>query len=212
MSGADFYVICFAAGFTFSFLSFVLGAAHWHVRLPHFLHGHASMPHGGAARGFTGSGKIHAPAKGAAKTHTPAQHMPPFNVFTLSAFLAWFGGIGYLLTSYSTLWITAVFAAALISGVAGAGIIFLFFNKVLMSADENPDPADYQFVGLLGRISVPIREGGTGEIIYTQGGTRRTCGARAEKGTAIAKGSEVVVTRYEKGIAYVTLWEEFAGD
>src|SRR5262249_35481153 len=212
MSWADFYLICFAAGFTFSFLSFLLGAAHWHVHLPHFPHIHAGLPHAGVAKGLAASGKIHAPANGGAKGHAPAQQMPPFNVLTLSAFLAWFGGIGYLLTSYSTLWIAAVLAFAILSGLIGAGIIFLFFHKVLFSADENLDPADYQFVGLLGRVSVPIREGGTGEIIYTQGGTRRTCGARAEKGTAIAKGSEVVVTRYEKGIAYVTLWEEFAGD
>ena len=38
---------------------------------------------------------------------------------------------------------------------------------------------------------------------------RRVCGARSEDGSAIAKGTEVVVTRYEKGIAYVRPWEEF---
>jgi len=66
--------------------------------------------------------------------------------------------------------------------------------------------------GVLGRTSVPIREGGTGEIIYSQAGTRRTCGARSENGNSIAKGSEVVVTRYEKGIAYVRLWTDMAGE
>ena len=49
-------------------------------------------------------------------------------------------------------------------------------------------------------------------MIYTQMGTRRVCGARSEDATAIAKGSEVVVTRYEKGIAYVRLWSEMSGD
>jgi hypothetical protein len=63
-------------------------------------------------------------------------------------------------------------------------------------------------VGVLGRICSSIREGGTGEILYTQQGTRWTCGARSETGEAIAKGVEVVVTRYEKGIAYVRPWEE----
>jgi hypothetical protein len=43
-------------------------------------------------------------------------------------------------------------------------------------------------------------------------GTRRVCGARSEDAGAIAKGSEVVVTRYEKGIAYVRLWSEMSGD
>jgi hypothetical protein len=79
-----------------------------------------------------------------------------------------------------------------------------------MSQEENLDPADYDMVGVLGRTSVPIRTGGTGEIIYSQAGTRRTCGARSENGKAIAKSSEVVVTRYEKGIAYVRLWAEIA--
>jgi hypothetical protein len=65
---------------------------------------------------------------------------------------------------------------------------------------------------VLGRTSVSIRQDGTGEIIYSQAGTRKTCGARAEDGTAIAKGAEVIVTRYEKGIAYVRLWTEMTGE
>ena len=101
---------------------------------------------------------------------------------------------------------------ALISGLAGGGIVFLFLSKVLTSEEENMDPADYEMVGVLGRTSIPIREGGTGEIIYSQAGTRRTCGARSEEGVAIAKGAEVVVTRYEKGIAYVRLWAEMSGE
>ena len=32
--------------------------------------------------------------------------------------------------------------------------------------------------------------------------------ARAETGAAIPKGVEVIVTRYEKGIAYVRPWDE----
>jgi hypothetical protein len=96
--------------------------------------------------------------------------------------------------------------------LVGAGIVFLFLSKVLISEDENMDPADYEMVGVLGRVSSSIREGGTGEIIYTQMGTRRVCGARSDDGSAIAKGTEVVVTRYEKGIAYVRLWSEMSGD
>ena len=88
----------------------------------------------------------------------------------------------------------------------------MFLSRVLMSEGEEMDPADYEMTGVLGRISIPIRAGGTGEIIYSQAGTRRTCGARAENGSAISKGTEVVVTRYEKGIAYVRLWAEMAGD
>ena len=57
-----------------------------------------------------------------------------------------------------------------------------------------------------------VRTGGTGELIYAQAGTRRVAGARAESGDAIPKGVEVVVTRYEKGIAYVRPFDELTGD
>jgi len=101
---------------------------------------------------------------------------------------------------------------SIVSGTVGGGIVFLFLTRVLMSHQEYMDPADYEMVGVLGHICSPVREGGTGELIYTQMGTRRVCGARSDDGGAIAKGTEVVVTRYEKGIAYVRLWTELSGE
>ena len=136
----------------------------------------------------------------------------PFNFVTLTAFLAWFGGTGYLLTRYSGLWVGFGLLASAASGLVGGGIVFLFLSKVLISEDENMDPADYEMVGVLGRVCSPIRAGGTGEIIYTQMGTRRVCGARSDDRSAIDKNTEVVVTRYEKGIAYVRLWSEMSGE
>jgi hypothetical protein len=56
---------------------------------------------------------------------------------------------------------------------------------------------------------MPIRENGTGEIIFALGGVRRCAGARSEDGRSVEKGAEVVIERYEKGIAYVKRWEEF---
>jgi hypothetical protein len=195
---ANFYLICFAVGLAFSLLSFFTAGVRWHLHLPHLPH----AMHGPFA---------HSPvAKGGARGQ--AGQISPFNFVSLAAFLAWFGGTGYLLTRFWTIWFAMGLGIALLSGVTGAGIIYLFLSKVLMSAEENLDPADYEMAGVLGRTSVPIREGGTGEIIYSQAGTRKTCGARAEGGTAIAKGSEVIVTRYEKGIAYVRLWTEMTGE
>lgn len=212
MTWADFYLICFAAGFAFSFLSFLLGGSRWHLHMPHFPHGHVGAPHIPVAHPPAVGGHPSAAPAGGAKASIVASHVSPFNFVTFTAFLAWFGGTGYLLTRYSSMWFVMGLGIALVSGLLGAGIIFLFLSKILMSEEENLDPADYDMVGVLGRISVPIREAGTGEIIYSQAGTRRTCGARAENGTAMVKGSEVVVTRYDKGIAYVRLWEEMAGE
>ncbi len=158
-----------------------------------------------------GSGRVAGSGRAGAtstQVHESAGGVSPFNFATLMAFLAWFGGTGYLLTRYSGLWVGFGLLASIISGLIGGGIVFLFLSKVLIRNDENMDPADYEMVGVLGRVSSSIREQGTGEIIYTQMGTRRVCGARSENGSAVTKGTEVVVTRYEKGIAYVQLWSE----
>jgi hypothetical protein len=197
MTWENFYLACFALGFLFSLLSFLLGGFHWH--LPHFLGG--GHFHAGPDVHVHGSAGVRGRAEA-----------PLFNPISLAAFLAWFGGVGYLLTRFSAVWFVVGLGIALLSGVTGAGIIYLFLSRVLLAEDENLDPADYSMVGVLGHLSMPIREGGTGELIYSQAGTRQTCGARTEDGSGVAKGTEVVVTRYEKGIAYVRLWTEMSGE
>ena len=91
-------------------------------------------------------------------------------------------------------------------------MVFWFVATVLMSREAALDPADYRMVGVLGRLSISIRAGGTGELVYSQEGTRRVAGARSEDGVAIPKGAEVLVTRYERGIAYVRPWEDPMGE
>jgi hypothetical protein len=207
MTWADFYLVCFAVGFCFSFFSFVLGSPRGHFHFPH-AHGHAGGAHLQTGDASTG----HGTGAGAKDARASGGNVSPLNPPTVAAFLAWFGGTGYLLTRYSTLQVGLGLLASVASGLVGGGIIFVFLTKVLMSDEENMDPDDYEMVGVLGKTSSSIREGGTGEIVYSQMGTRRVCGARSEDDSAIAKGTEVVVTRYEKGIAYVRLWSDMSAD
>jgi hypothetical protein len=214
MTWADFYLICFAVGFCFSFFSFVLGGSRFgKLHVPHF-HGHigAHLPmHGPVAHAPT-TGHV---APNGSSTETHGHHgatVSPLNPPAIAAFLAWFGGTGYLLTRFSALWVGTALSLSALAGLIGGAIIFFFLTKILMSDQEYLDPADFEMVGVLGKLCVPIREGGTGELIYSQMGTRRVCGARSDDGSAIAKGTEVIVTRYEKGIAYVRLWSELAGE
>ena len=204
---ADFYLICFVVGFLLSAISFVVGGLHGHLHLPHFPDagghapvGHAPVGHGGGANaGAGGHGGDQATVS-------------PLNFVTVTAFLAWFGVTGFLITRFSNIWFALGLLISLGAGIFGAAIIFLFLTRVLISREENMDAADYEMTGVLGRISMPVCEGGTGEIIYSQAGTRRTCGARSESGAALEKGAEIMVARYEKGIAYVKRWEEVSGE
>lgn len=193
MTWSDFYLVCFIVGFVLSVLSFVAGAVHIH--LPFRLH----MPiHGGQHGGTTGG---HGGTKG-------GTHVSWFNGSTLMIFLAWFGGIGYLLTRESRLVAAASLILAASGGVVAASVVFKFMAK-LTEPDEIVEEGDYRVEGSVGTISVPIRQNGTGEIVFSLGGTRRCSGARRADGTAIEKGAEVVIERYEKGIAYVKRWDEF---
>lgn len=201
MTWADFYLICFAVGIIFSVVSVIGGGSRSHMHMPHFSHGHVGLPH-------AASGGL---ARAAGRGTNSAGIAAAFNFVTLTAFLAWFGGTGYLLSRYSGLWFLIGLLISTLVGLAGAAIVFAFLSRVLTAEDESLDPADFDMNGVLGRISVSIRAGGTGEIIYSQQGTRHTCGARSEGGP-IPQGSEVVVTRYEKGIAFVRPWSEMSGE
>src|SRR6202166_3001298 len=159
MTWADFYLICFAVGFCLSFFSFVLGGARTgRLHLPHF-HGHV----GGAHIPSATVPVAHAPVSGhtlagsSARTSQTVQQgsgVSPFNFVTLTAFLAWFGGTGYLLTRFSNIWFALGLLIAMGAGLFGAGIVFLFLTRVLISREENMDSADYEMVGVLGRISM----------------------------------------------------------
>jgi membrane protein implicated in regulation of membrane protease activity len=185
MSWETFYLFCFCVGFLCSLVSFLAGSTHLHLHLPRGMHGHS-----GHAPGGKGS------------------QASPINFGTVAAFLAWFGGVGYLLSRYSSIWAVLALGLAVVSGLVGAAVVFWFLFKVLLKHDRDLDPADYEMVGVLGRLSSVVRENGTGEMIFSQNGVRRAASARSDDGRPIARGSEVVVTRYERGIAYVRAWEE----
>jgi membrane protein implicated in regulation of membrane protease activity len=199
-----FYLVCFVVGFSFTALSFLSGTLHFHFHLP----GHIHIPTLGAGHGGS-QGPGHAGAASHGPGHGSGAHFPFFNPMTAAAFLTWFGGAGYLLVHLRHIWIFAGLALASVSGLLGASIVFWFVAKVLMANERDLNPLDYEMVGVLGRVSVPIRSEGTGEIIFDQEGVRKTCAARSERGDAIVKGEEVLVTRYERGVAYVQRWEEF---
>jgi membrane protein implicated in regulation of membrane protease activity len=195
MTWETFYLFCFVIGFLMSAVSFLVGAGHAHIPHVHFPHVHAGHAH----HVGTGAG------------HGGRSASSVFNFATITAFLAWFGGTGYLITKYSSLWYLFALMIATAAGVAGGAIVFWFLVKLLMGHDRELRDADYEMVGTIGHVSSGIRANGTGEIVYSQEGVRSCCGARSETGAPIAKGVEVAVTRYEKGIAYVRPWEELAG-
>ncbi len=189
MTWSDFYLFCFLVGATLSVISFLAGAIHLHLPFKWHLPLHASHNHGGLKGGGT--------------------HISWFNASTVLAFLAWFGGVGYLMTKYSHVETFFVVSIATVAGLAASWVVLRFLLKLVGPSDAPLREEDRRIIGALGTVSMTIRENGTGEIIFPLGGGRRCSGARTEDGKPIEKGAEVVIERYEKGIAYVKRWDEF---
>lgn len=183
-----FFIICFATGLILSLLSAFGGFGHLHIghfHVGHHIgHGHGASHHGG---------------------------LSAVNAFTVLAFITWFGGAGYLLHRSTIFPSAVVLVLAAISGFAGAGLLWAALFKVLLPHERVMDVADTEMSGVVARVSNGIRDGdGIGEIIFSQTGTRRASAARSDDGRAIERGTEVIVIRYERGIAYVRRWDELA--
>ena len=199
MTWSEFYLLCFIVGFALSVISFLSGALHIH--LPFKMH----MPFHGGHHGAGG----HGPGVGGKGASSHGGHISWFNASTAMAFLAWFGGVGYLLTAHSYLVGFLALASAVLAGLSAAWLVFRFMVKLMNEESSHLKDEDYRHEGLICTVTVPIRENGTGEVVFLQAGVRRSAGARSHDGKALGKGAEVVIEKYENGIAYVRRWEEF---
>src|SRR6202166_4432188 len=200
MTWSDFYLLCFIIGFSLSVLSFLAGAINIHIRLPFKVH----MPSHGVSH--SGVAHSHGGAAKSVSSHS-AGHISWFNASTVMAFLAWFGGIGYILSAHSHLGGVIALAFAIAGGVSASWAVFKFMVKLMNTESSHLKDEDYRHEGLVCTVTMPVRENGTGEIIFMQNGVRRSAGART--GKPLEKGAEVVIERYENGVAYVHRWEEF---
>jgi membrane protein implicated in regulation of membrane protease activity len=181
------YLVCFVLGGVLSVLAAFSGLGRLHF-------GHARLGNLGHAHG-----SAHGHAKGGGGV------MSAFNGFTLPAFLTWFGGAGYLLQMHSHLYAAVVIVLASICGLAGASVLYAVLFKFLLPRERVLAAEDTRMDGVVGRVSDEIRaDGGIGEILFSQIGARRSAAARSETGAPIPRGTEVVVLRYVRGVAYVS--------
>jgi hypothetical protein len=178
MNWESFYLICFGVGLLLSVLSFAGGFGHLHLGHLHIGH-HA---HSG---------------------HAQSNGISPFNMFTAMAFLCWFGGGGYLLTHFKSAIVPVIFVLSFAIGLVGAAIVFGFFTKVLLPYERTMLPEDTEMCGVVATVSSDLKPNQLGEILFSLDGTRRGAAARSEDGQIIPRDVQVLVMRYEQGVAYV---------
>lgn len=181
------YLVCFIVGLVLSVLSFAGGFTHLHIghlRLGHTAHAH---------------------------THNGSHGISSINGFTITAFLCWFGAAGYLLNRYSSFFTPLILILSVLSGLVGAGLLWAVLFKILLPHERVLTTEETEMLGVVAHVSDSIRDnGGIGEIIFSQTGARRSTAARSEDGSPIQRGAEVVVIRYERGIAYVRRFDDLS--
>ena len=198
MTMDTFYLICFGVGLVLSLVSVLGGFAHLH--LGHLHIGHSPLAHHGTGGHASGA-------------HGSNSGLSAVNGFTFTAFLCWFGGAGYLLHHYSVFVAPLVLLLSVVSGIFGAALLWAILFKLLIPRERVLNSEDTEMTGVLAKVSDSIRSnGGIGEILFLQTGARRCSAARSDDGRMIERGTEVVVIRYERGIAYVRPWTELEGD
>jgi len=169
-----FYLICFGIGLVLSVAFFFGGFAHLH--LGHLHIGHSGLTHHGAPAHGSGSRGLSA-----------------VNGFTLTAFLCWFGGAGYLLHRYSIFVAPLVLLLSITSGVFGAALLWAVLFKVLIPHERVLSSEDTEMTGVLAKVSDSIRGNGSiGEILFSQTGARRSSAARSDDGFKAASLAEAL--------------------
>jgi len=189
------FLVCFLVGLGLTAVSLLLGT---HALGGHGVHaGHtADVTHMGGASGHGSSDGLHL-----------GTHLGFLNTITLTAFLTWFGGVGYLITRYQVLGATLGITLAAGCGIAGGAAVNYFLNHVLARGETVLRDEDYKLPGTAARVTSTIFSDHAGEITYALAGVTQTAAARSTTGGEIPRDIEVVVLRYEGGVAYVETWD-----
>lgn len=202
------FLACFLFGALFSVVSLVLGAGGAELHLP-WMDGpaHAGAGHVAAGGHDAGIGH-HGAAQHGGSADTDHFGLPLLNASSLLAFLTWFGAAGYVLLRFAGWALLPAILVAVAVGAVGA-VIVAFFIRLLLSGEREMRPRDYRMEGTIGRVTVSIPAAGTGEVVFSKGGSRRSEAARSLDGRPVPRGTEVVIIDYARGVAAVQPWEEF---
>ena len=117
----------------------------------------------------------------------------PISPITISTFITTFGGIGIIARQAFGFAVPASLITATGSGLLLSGLMFLFYSKFLIGSQGSSEVRVQQLVGQTAEVTVPISEKGVGEIALVAQRARVTYPARSSRGTAIERGTLVVI-------------------
>jgi len=136
-----------------------------------------------------------------------AEPSPLLNMASVGAFSVGFGLTGYLVARYSVWPLAVQIIAAIVAGAVALTVQSLLIARWAIPA-ARADHIDERYLlqGTLGQVLDAIPVGGVGRVRYALDGRVVDLPAHEIGDGAIAAGSDVVIDRVERGVAYVELW------
>lgn len=135
-------------------------------------------------------------------------NLPSISSFTISSFLAGFGGAGIIanLAFEVSIWWSVVIAT--VGGLVLGGAMQFIFGAVLLKAQGSSEVRVSSLRGVVAQVTVPIAPKRLGQIAFVSGGRRVTYPARAESDFELARGAQVRIVQMVGGTALVRQIEE----
>jgi hypothetical protein len=132
------------------------------------------------------------------------------NLNAILGFLFAFGLLGYLLHNVTHAGSVFTILSAIVFGLGGATALNTIMIRLFGAESGRLGSDSSTMEGRIATVSIPIRAGGVGEVIFMgENGTRRSLGARSTDSAAIPRDADVVILGYNNGIAEVQTWERF---
>ncbi len=122
-------------------------------------------------------------------------HFSPLSPVVLAMFIATFGGSGIIFKKVLALPTAAHIPLALVSALGVAAAVFYLFYKIFAVSQSSSEAHVTEVVGMEAEVTVPIPNGGLGEVAYTVSGSRYTNPARTADGKELPAHAMVKVVK-----------------
>ncbi len=136
--------------------------------------------------------------------HDGSDEATDVSMLAIASFVSSFGAFGLVSATLFGAGTLASLMSALLGGVV-FGVAGQLFFLYILSPTVSSEVHRTTLIGQVGEITVPIPDGGVGQIALVAEGSRMTYPARASEDVcAIARGTPVRIDRLVGGVAYVS--------
>ncbi len=184
------YYVCFFLGLGFTVLSALLSGVLGGHMGPHIDVGDAHLDLGG----------IHTDGPNVGPTDG-AVHYTPISPVSIALFITTFGGVGLVMKKMGQPALFQIPAAAF-SGMVVAGLVAYAFFKVMQLTQASSHARVDEEIGGPGEVTVPIPNGGMGEVAYVVRGSRFNSPAQTVDGKELPIGVKVKIVK-KSGNSYL---------